>query len=58
MDDQDRFINTEQGQFEYDPDFDVYRRCINRPLTHKERYGWIYITVVLALITYLITQFR
>ena len=58
MDDRDLFIHTPHGKFKYDSDFEVYRRCIDRPITHKERYGWIYITVVLALITYFVTEFR
>jgi hypothetical protein len=58
MDDRDLFIHTQYGKFEYDADFDVYRKCIDRPITHRERYGWIYITVVLALIAYFVTEFR
>ncbi len=56
MDDRDIFIQTAQGRFEYDADFDVYRRqpepC---ELTHIQQFGWIYVTLVLTAICFFVT---
>jgi hypothetical protein len=58
MDDRDLFIHTKQGQFEYDADFDVYRRQPEpRELTHLSQFGWIYVTVVLTAICFYVTLY-
>ena len=54
MDDRDIFIQTKQGRFEYDPDFDYYRRVPEpQELTHLSQFGWVYICVgILAIAVY------
>lgn len=41
------------SRYEYDADFDVYRR-VPEPseLTHMSQYGWIYVTAILCAICY------
>jgi hypothetical protein len=58
MDDRDLFIHTQHGQFEYDPDFDIYRKVNDQPLTHTAQFGWLYVCVVLAAICYCIEFVR
>jgi len=56
MDDRDIFITTNKGQFQYDPDFDVYRRLqAPRELTVTQRYGWIAVTLALTAICFYVT---
>jgi len=56
MDDRDIFIHTAQGQFEYDADFDIYRRRqLPCQLTVFERYGWIAVCLVLTALCYYVT---
>jgi hypothetical protein len=56
MDDRDIFIHTQRGRYEYDADFDVYRRVPEpRDLTHAEQFGWIYVTLILTAICYYVT---
>ena len=55
MDNRD-IIHTAQGHFEYDADFDVYRRQQEpKDLTHSQQYGWIYVTVLLTALCFFIT---
>lgn len=56
MDDRDIFIQTKQGRFEYDADFDIYRRQPEaRDLTHLSQFGWIYVLAVLTVVAYYVT---
>ena len=56
MDDRDLFIHTKQGQFEYDADFDIYRRLQDpRELTALQKYGWIAVTLALTLLCFYVT---
>jgi len=56
MDDRDIFIQTKQGQFEYDADYDIYRRRPEpRDLTHFQQFGWIYVLAILTVIAYYVT---
>lgn len=52
MDTDHNIIITPKGQYQYDPDFDIYRR-VPEPgdQTHWQRYGWIYVFAVLLAIT-------
>ena len=59
MDDRDLFIHTKQGQFEYDSDFDVYRRQQDpRELTLAQRYGWIAVTLLLTAVCFAVTLYK
>lgn len=40
--------------YEYDSDFDVYRR-VPEPITLKERYGWLVAILVLTIVAYACT---
>lgn len=56
MDDRDLFIHTKQGQFEYDADFDYYRRVPEATeQSHLSQFGWIYVCAVLTAICYYVT---
>jgi hypothetical protein len=50
----DNIIETNRGRFEYDPDFDYYRRVPEpKELTHLSQFGWVYICVgILAIAVY------
>jgi len=47
-------IHTPKGRFEYDADFDMYRRLPEpRELTHLSQFGWVYICVcILGIAVY------
>ncbi len=56
MDDRDIFIHTTRGRYEYDRDFDVYRRQPEpRDLSHFEQFGWIYVTLALTALCFFVT---
>jgi hypothetical protein len=44
-------IYTEQGQFYYDAEYDVYRRVEVEPMSHVQRFGWLYVIVCLVIVT-------
>jgi hypothetical protein len=51
----DIVVRSNGQRYEYDADFDVYRRVPEpHELTHMGRYGWIYISVLsLAISAYM-----
>jgi hypothetical protein len=56
----DNIITRPNGQrYEYDADFDVYRR-IPKPeeLTHTAKYGWIYACVILVICCAIVTMVK
>ncbi len=56
MDDRDIFIHPNRGEYEYDADYDIYRRRPEpRDLTHLQQFGWIYVLAILTAVTYYVT---
>lgn len=54
----ERTITDREGRvYHYDPDQDVYYRRY-QPLTGWDRWGWIYVTLVLGGIVLAIELFR
>lgn len=52
-------IDTPQGQFIYDPDFDYYRRAPKpQDSSHLSQFGWLYVTVLFTAICYYIEYVR
>lgn len=59
MDNDHNLIITPKGQYEYDSDFDVYRRVLDpQELTLAQRYGWIAVTVLLTAVCFAVTLYK
>jgi hypothetical protein len=51
------YIERNGKLYRYDPDYDCYY-AINPPMTHSERFGWLYACLVLAVICACVEYFR
>lgn len=56
MDDRDIFIYTSRGTYQYDADFDQYRRVRTEPLSHREQFGWLYVCLFLFIIAVVLSR--
>lgn len=55
MDNNHNIIITPLGQYEYDSDFDVYRRVpSSQETTALAQYGWIYLCLFLTALCFIL----
>lgn len=54
----DNIITRPNGsRYEYDSDFDVYRRIPDASeFGHMQQFGWIYVCTILAVICWYVTK--
>ena len=55
MNDNDIITRSNGARYEYDADFDIYRRIPEyHELTHVQQWGWIYVSIILCIVSWII----